>query len=103
MKTEIQEFQEEQGKWADKAFGGQLIKGKIAHLIKEANEIADNPTDIMEYADCFMLLLDSARLADITADEVLAAAWEKLAINKTREWGKPNKDGSVEHVRNLTA
>lgn len=73
--------------------------GKLAHLVKELGELIDDPYDVMEYADCFMLLLDAARVSGYTADVVLAAAWVKLEVNKKREWGPPNEDGSVEHVR----
>ncbi|KKN27333.1 hypothetical protein LCGC14_0865580, partial [marine sediment metagenome] len=94
-----QQFQEEQGEWANVTFEGQNVHGKLAHLKKEIGELQDDPADLMEYADCFMLLLDAARKVNITADQILEAAWRKLEINKNREWEKPNNDGSVEHIR----
>ena len=94
----IQAFQDTHGEWSDAQFGGQTLEGKLAHLVKETVELCGAPHDIMEYADCFMLLLDVARKANITADALLDAAYEKLAINRQRKWDKPNEDGSVEHV-----
>lgn len=53
----------------------------------------------MEYADCYMLLMDAARTQGIYLSDIHTAAGEKLEINKKRKWGEPNADGSVEHVR----
>ena len=97
--SKLQKFQNEQGKWSDATFGGQTPDGKLAHLAKEVKELRQEPYDIMEYADCFMLLLDAARKAGISADVLLEAASSKLEVCKKREWGEPNKDGSVEHIR----
>ncbi len=91
-------FQEQQGEWAAETFKNQTVDGKLAHLIKEVGELRDDPTDILEFADCLMLLLDAARLQGITATDILINAWYKLGINKQREWGQPNADGSVEHI-----
>jgi NTP pyrophosphatase (non-canonical NTP hydrolase) len=40
-----------------------------------------------ELADCFLLVLDTARRAGVDADGVIQAAEEKLARNKRRKWG----------------
>jgi hypothetical protein len=52
----------------------------------------------MEYADCYMLLMDIASNNGILLSDIHAAAERKLEINKNRKWGKQNKDGSIEHV-----
>lgn len=99
--TEFGRFQEEAGRWSDSVFGvDRNPRGPIAHLKKEVDELLDNPYDDMEYADCLMLILDAARCAGIPADDLLNTAWDKLAINRDlRDWGKPDADGVVEHVR----
>ena len=97
-RTAIQRLQEEQGVWADRMFGGQTPDGKLAHLKKEVAELIENPYDRMEYADCFILLLDAYRKAGGSADDLVCAAFQKLEINKQRVWGQPNEDGSVEHI-----
>ena len=62
MKTEIQRFQDEQGVWSDAIFGEQASpRGKLAHLEREIKELVEQPYDRMEYADCFILLLDAYR------------------------------------------
>lgn len=97
-------------KWSDKQFGEHQRNPAIAyHLLKETQElieafekgiITQEETDKlkMEFADCFMLILDSATHAFLTADDLLNAAREKLEINKKREWGKPDENGVVEHI-----
>ena len=85
--------------WASKQFKGQPISGKFSHLRKEINELEADQKDVMEYADCYMLLMDIASNNGILLSDIHTAAQEKLEINKIRKWGKQNKDGSVEHVR----
>lgn len=98
--TELQRFQLEAHRWADSVFGElRPPEGAVAHLQKEVKELAEHPYDDMEYADCLMLILDAASNAGIGADDLLNTAWEKLAINRAREWGEPDENGVVEHVR----
>ena len=98
--AELRRFQIETARWANWVFGADRPPdGAIAHLLKEVKELADHPHDSMEYADCFMLLLDAASNAGISVDTILDVAWEKLEINRQRKWGEPGPDGVVEHVR----
>ncbi len=98
--TELKRFQIEARRWADSVFGElRPPHGAIAHLRLEVDELATKPFDIWEYADCLMLILDAAGNAGFDADELLVFAWEKLEINRARDWGKPDADGVVEHVR----
>lgn len=53
----------------------------------------------MEFADCFILLLNTASKCGFTMQELTDCAIEKMEINKNRKWGKPDKDGIVEHIR----
>ena len=96
-------FQQELGDWAENTFPGQTVAGKLAHLAREVEEVIANPHDIMEYADCFLLLIDAARLRGIKASAIVAHAVDKLEINKRRKWGEPNADGSVEHCKDQGA
>lgn len=108
--------------WSDATFGeSQRNPAIVYHLQKEvyeltealikANELgSDNSVGIgefgrqmnetkMEYADCFMLLLDSAHHYHITAKELIKLVRKKLEINKKREWGKPDNNGVIEHIK----
>ena len=82
---------------------------KIYHLKQEVKELIEaieapgiKPSDIdkveMEYADCFMLLFGSAMIAGYTLDDIATMIQDKLAINRNREWGKPDKNGVVKHL-----
>lgn len=92
----------EHGEWSQTQFGLDSERGPegpLAHLAKEVEEMAADPTDLSEYADGLLLLLDASRRAGFTADQLLEAASVKLKVNMEREWGEPNPDGSVEHIR----
>lgn len=97
---DMNDLQYDLNKWTAEQFKGQPLSGKFAHLRKEIAELEANPSDLMEYADCYMLLVDIAGKNNIQLSDIHRAAGEKLVINKNRTWGEPNDDGSVEHVRN---
>lgn len=97
-KSAIQFLQEDSSAWADETFGDRTPEQVLAHLKREINELIETPDDRLEYADCLILLLESAQLVGLSADDVVMAAFEKMGINKKRKWGVPNDDGSVEHI-----
>jgi hypothetical protein len=53
----------------------------------------------MEFADCFILLFGAANSAGFSYNEILKSIDEKMEINLTRKWGKPNEDGVVNHLK----
>lgn len=85
--------------WQDKQFPTSTVETKLKHLKKEVGELLDSPRDHMEYADCFLLLIGAARKAGLDLGAVISTIREKLEINKKRKWGKPNKDGFTEHIK----
>lgn len=91
-----------QSEWSQATFGKDSERGPLGalrHLEKEAREAQANPTDPMEYADCFLLILDAARRAGIKPMELMRYALAKMEINKSRQWPKPVDDQPVEHIR----
>jgi NTP pyrophosphatase (non-canonical NTP hydrolase) len=91
------------GKWDEQLFGRHAL-GKANHLKKEVNELIDaiKNGDICminyEAADIFILL------AGITEELYIDLPYyvtEKMKINKTRSWHKPDKDGVVEHIKRI--
>lgn len=54
---------------------------------------------LLEMADVFMLLLDTATHFGVNANELITITYNKLDINKKRKWGKPDVNGVVEHIR----
>jgi len=100
IRSKIQRLQDDLAEWSDTAFGvGRSPSAPIAHLCKEVIELAESPCDVTEAADCLMLLLDINRMAGRTADILLEACFDKLEVNKGREWGEPDEYGVVEHIR----
>ena len=96
---DFSKFQKLHGEWSDKTFGIREPKAPLHHLKKEVQEVIDQPYDIQEYADCFLLLMDSARIAGFNMDDLYFASFEKFMINQNRQWGKPDENGVVEHIR----
>lgn len=87
--------------WSKKTFGEAGERGGQGcanHLIHEAKELAENPNDIMEGADCFILLMDWMWREGYSIYDLLSAVQEKQKINEQREWGQPDKDGVIEHI-----
>ena len=88
-----------QAAWSDATFGTDRgPEGSLHHLIDEANECLDNPTDLSEYADCLILLLDATRRAGYTLTDLANAAWAKMDANEQRTWGEPDSRGVIHHI-----
>lgn len=87
--------------WADSVWGDRTgqPQGALNHLQEEVQELIGSPFDAAEYADCFALLVDAARMAGIPPDKLLLAVEAKLEINKKRTWGPVGADGVSHHVK----
>lgn len=119
--SQLQSLMDDISQWSDATFGdGQRNPAILYHLKKEVDELIEALTELaesgcddsvgigqfgrhiektqMEYADCFMLLLDSAHHFGLTAEKLIKLTREKLEINKQRKWGKPDANGVVEHI-----
>jgi NTP pyrophosphatase (non-canonical NTP hydrolase)/DNA-directed RNA polymerase subunit RPC12/RpoP len=120
----LQRLQNEIKKWSDSAFGMYRHGVPIIHHLKaETDELIDalethhkgiygnsdesalkryredKENILMEFADCFMLLIDAASHEQITINMLAEATARKLEINKKRKWGKPNELGYTEHIK----
>lgn len=119
---ELQDLMNQISEWSDKTFGEGQRSAPIAyHLKKEVDELIDAINKAkelgcdesvgvgefgrqlqatkFEYADCLMLILDSAHHFGISAKDLISAVIDKLEINKNRKWGKADENGVVEHIR----
>lgn len=98
--------------WQNKTFGEATPISKLAHLLQEVVELKEALVKFghepsmktfdeakMEYADCFFLLFGSAASFGLSHSDICRAIQEKFEINKARKWGKPNKEGVVEHIK----
>ena len=106
MLTDLNKFNkvcEERKEFSYRAFGDAKSRSCIyplRHLAKEVKELLVSPNDPMEWADCFLLLLDAAQRQGFTVDDLTNFAIQKLAINKKRDWTK-QPDGTFRHVEDI--
>ena len=98
----LNRFIKERDEFSFGTFGTPEARGcepPLLHLQDEIQELIDNPDDNMEWADCFLLLIDAARRKGHSLDDLLDFALAKLAINRNRKWEKqPN--GVYYHIKN---
>lgn len=89
--------------WSSKTFGNEFERGPVGalkHLEKEAREAQNEPTDLEEYADIFILLCDALWRVGFTFVDLINAVETKHEKNKKRNWPKnvdPNEP--VEHIK----
>ena len=120
----LQALMNEVSEWSDKQFNKGIFSHErslpIAHHLKKESEeliealssffitidrIEDDDLNLRvenigeELADVFMLLLDCATHMGYDADDLVTAAYNKLRVNINREWGAPDDNGVVEHIR----
>ena len=97
--VDMNDLQYDLKSWTEKQFPTRSLESITNHLKKEIQELLDDPDDIMEFADCFMLLLDAASYQGHKMSDIWRAMGKKLEINKNRQWGEPNEEGFVEHIK----
>jgi hypothetical protein len=93
-KPEAGEFQRMVGLWADRVMTESTNASICKHLQKEAKELTAS-YEPEEAADCFLILLHFAHRNKF---DLLVKGKEKHEVNKRRKWGKPDKEGVVEHI-----
>lgn len=87
--------------FSDRKFGKERpYTSPLYHLKLEVQETIEDG-DIMEYADCLLLLMDSFRMKypGKHSDELLKACFDKLEICETRKWGEPDENGVFQHIK----
>lgn len=93
-------------KWQKDTFKSANALSKIAHLTEEVEELQydieyyKSPEETsMEFADCFLLLYGAASAYGMSYADIEKAIGNKLEINKGREWGEPDENGVVKHIK----
>lgn len=98
----LDEFQQETAEWSLRTFGVRSCAGPLNHLKSEIEEIKDDPKDIEEFADAWLLLQDAAFRAGHKMSDVFVAATLKHVKNTDRKWpprGETNEHGFTEHSK----
>lgn len=84
--------------WQAATFTKRTPNSIAKHLLREALELLNDPTDAEEMADIFLLLAGVSEHHDLAA-----AVRDKLEENKRRNWGTPDSEGVVEHIKEPAA
>lgn len=85
--------------WGAATFPTSTPESTAEHLRREIDELLADPTDAVEQADVFHLLVQLAR---VTGVDLAAEVERKFSINRRRIWQQPDPvTGVVEHVREV--
>jgi len=95
--------------WQRNTFGQATPFSKIAHLEQEVEELYEalhmnEPNESsqkikFEFADCFILLFGAADSYGMSYEDICQAIDDKMNINYKRNWGKPDENGVVNHIK----
>ncbi|HDZ37662.1 MAG TPA: DUF550 domain-containing protein [Marinobacter sp.] len=102
MDNALNNFQQRCFEWSVETFGIRGPTGPLQHLKSECEEAIENPEDITEFADMFLLLQDAAARAGHKMSSVYNAAIDKHTVNTKRDWppaGETNDQGFTEHKK----
>ena len=101
----IQKFMEQNRKWTDETFPGQSVISTLDHCRSEVTEVKnaiDNGESskeiLFEFADVYLLLLNSLSKQGYTFEQLHNAAEEKMIINRSRKWAI-NGEGFPAHIK----
>lgn len=103
--TELQLLMNRVHAFVLRTFPGPRAVPALHHLQKEVKEAIEaieagqKEEAIKEYADCFILLLNSASNYGLTADHLIAASNAKMDVNDKRKWGPPDENGVCLHIK----
>lgn len=95
---------ERQRAWSTATFGPREQRGPtgpLAHIRKEVEEVAEDPTVLEEWVDVIILAFDGAWRAGHEPQQIVDAVKAKQTKNEARTWpdwrGVPD-DEAIEHV-----
>ena len=93
----------EVGMFSDTTFGTKRpYTAPLHHLKKEVDECIESGS-LEEFADCLLLLMDAYRKRfngkNMHDSDLIEACLKKLEVCKKRDWGKPDENGVIEHLR----
>lgn len=98
MRFDFQRLQDRVAAFQQDRFPAQPLEGKLAHLVREAKELHDNPSDLSEWADVVILIFGAAAQAGLDTVELGNAALAKLTICESRQWGPADSEGVHHHL-----
>ncbi|MCY0985996.1 DUF550 domain-containing protein [Nannocystis sp. ILAH1] len=88
--------------FSESTFGpGPRAAGVVDHILKELEEIEENPSDLAEWIDVVILGLDGAWRTGATPRQIIEALVAKQTKNEGRtwpDWRKMPSDKAIEHT-----
>lgn len=95
------EYLTRQWEWSKRTFGpGKRTAGIVQHIRKELVEIEAKPTDLSEWCDVIILVMDGFWRHGGLAEGLMPALLAKQAKNFARTWPTPtSEDVAAEHDR----
>lgn len=93
--SELDTLQAAIGAWARATFPASDDDKVLRHLQREVVELIQG-NDPSEAADCLILLLNWCSRRGVSLWDVTQAKW---AVVQARQWGAPDSEGVIEHVR----
>lgn len=113
IELHVQTFMDDIHQWADNTFGADRktiavlhhLKQEVPELIEAIEKYGDKmkplgePKVEFEFADCFILILNAASKYGLNFNQLMYVSMLKLEICKNREWGKPDANGVVNHIK----
>lgn len=95
--TDLADLQQEIFEWANEHYPERTYHNAMTKLVmEEVPEVLRHPSDPMEWADVFILMIDAAKLQGV---DIAKAVREKMAINRRRTWAVDPNTGVMRHVR----
>jgi len=104
---DIQQFIDDNKAWTDETFGKLSTLSVMKHLRKEVDEVVEalehqqtfggEGAALLEFADLYLLFLNSLAQEGIKFEELHRAAVNKMAINRKRKWER-QEGGFFEHT-----
>lgn len=89
-----------------KMFGPDIsdekLRGITSHIRKEADEVEQDPRDLIEWIDIVILAFDGAWRAGYTPDQIIEALVFKQNKNESRkwpDWRTVSPETPIEHIR----
>ena len=97
MAYDIEVIQNEVVEWLKIVHPNRTPSSTWIKFEEEKVEVMSDPHDIKEWGDLMILLLDLANQYGHYGDDILMAAANKMAVNKSRSW-EINDMGVMSHV-----
>src|SRR5574340_329318 len=101
MNTTLQQLQFDVVECADEIFPHRQPQQAFLKLYEEIGEILREPRNHLEWADAFIMLLDIANQYGVSGNNITAAVYEKMGVNRRRSWMK-NEMGVMQHEDTLS-